>query len=259
MHVQIDEARASRPGPTRRRPARRRARRGRRRPPRCARRATSTSAISSRPAAGSMTRPPRTTTTPLVGVAHGCPDDTPWMRALISRCRRSMSSSPGATSRPSSTTIRPFTTVCRADDGPAPQPRLDRVASARPRTRSPSSGQHTRSPTAPGARAGRARPSRPRHAGRTARRDLRARRARPVDAGPPAQPAEQQRVARLHPQRRGVGRRRAVAPEPDRHARGAELRAPARCRRRRSACSSSGSARRRCPTRPSRAISSSFG
>ena len=41
--------------------------------------------------------------------------------------------------------------------------------------------------------------------------------------GPVAQPAEQQRVAGLHPQRRRVGRRRAVAADPDRHAGGPQL------------------------------------
>ena len=143
----------------------------------------------------------------------------------------------------------PATTVCRAATGPAAQPRLDRIGRARRRTRRPSSGQHTRSPTAPGASSARARP-RGRGTPPSRGSRSRARRGPPHRLRPRAQlrPSSIALRASIHSDAR-VGRRRAVAAEADRRRPRRGARAPARCRRRRSSCSSSGSARRPMPAR----------
>ena len=104
--------------------------------------------------------------------------------------------------------------------GPAPEQRLDRIAPGTRELHTLESPHHD-----VGGRPGREQPEHPFAAEAlcaTERRDLE-RLARLHRFGSAAEPPQQEGVARLHPERGRVGRRRPVAPEADGHAGVAEL------------------------------------
>ena len=153
------------------------------------------------------------------------PDPTSWPASLhaFGRDRGGRAGArraPGARERHRRRSRRPCTIVSRADAGP--QRSHASIGSAiAPAKRGPSSDHTATSPTAPGDE--HAELAGPAEARRPAERRHLERRARGRRAGAVAQLGQQHRLARLEPQRRGVGRRRAVDAEPDGDAGGAQV------------------------------------
>ena len=138
----------------------------------------------------------------------------------MARCRRSMSSRPGATTTPSVTTGTPGHDRVPGGDGPAPQPRLDRVGDGAGEGGTVERPHHH---VAGGARRQLAQLARPPEARRPAAGGHLEHRAGRRRLGPVAQLGQQHRRAGLQPQRRGVGRRRPVDAETDGDAGGAQV------------------------------------
>ena len=140
----------------------------------------------------------------------------------------------------------PWTMVSRAASGPQRSHASTGSAMA-PANAGPVSDHTATSPTAPGASTPSS-PLRPRQRGAAERRHLQ-RHPRRAGRRAVAQLGQQHRLARLQPQRRRVGRRRAVDAEPDGHARRPQVDDRGDARRRGSGCSTGSGRRRRRPRR----------
>ena len=143
-----------------------------------------------------------------------------WIRAEWTRWAASISSRRSDTSSPPRTTGTPPTIVSRARRRTAAQPRLDRIGDGSGELRS---GEVPDREVADGAGSEHAELALAPEASGAAERGELERHPRRSGRGTVAQLGEQHRLAGLEPQRRRVGRRRAIDTETDLHPGGAQV------------------------------------